>query len=156
VRFSDRERFSHYIVLAQTPGGSGDIDAERSAGIVGDDFDPGIQRYRPLIVFAEEPLSDILSLNTRARWEATVRQARGRRADYTVQGWRDSAGALWAPNRLVRVEDDFAGLHEDMLIAGVRLRLDDDGERAVLTVVGARAFDVVPLSTRFDYTLGQR
>ena len=105
--------------------------------------DPGIKRYRPLIVHAEDA-GDNGSFARRARWEANVRQGRARRATYTLAQWRAN-GKLWKPNQLVRVRDAFLGLDETLLVAEVRFKLDDQGgSESELSVVRREAFELIP------------
>lgn len=55
--------------------------------------------------------------------------------EYTVQGWRQSNGALWEPNYLVRVTDDILGVDETLVIDEVTLKKDNGGTTTVLHCV---------------------
>ena len=67
-----------------------------------------------------------------------------RRLTITVQGWRErgGSGAIWAPNRLVGVVDDWLDIERDMLIAGVGLARGADGTTATLVCYLPGAFEL--------------
>jgi prophage tail gpP-like protein len=137
-----KDRFSHYRVKGQRAG-SDEAPPETAAHGLAEALDPGVKRYRPLIVIAEDQ-GDSGSLTVRANWEATVRCGRSRRATLRVQGWRDAHGQLWAPNRRVRIECDWLRLADEMLVASVRLRQDAGGTVTDLEVADPDAFTPEP------------
>ncbi len=140
--FSWRERFSTYTVKAQVPGND-DIFGISASQVTGHATDSTINRYRPLIVIAEDNGSPA-TLAQRAQWEAVVRMGRGNRGTISVQGWREQAGGdLWQPNRLVRVRSPMLSVDADMLIAGCSYLLDDRGTRTELTICRREAFELV-------------
>jgi prophage tail gpP-like protein len=140
--FNDSDRFSHYTVKGQRPGADF-LTADQVVGPSGKAQDKNMGRYRPLIILAEDA-GDEASYATRARWEANVRFGRARRATYTVQGWRAN-GALWQANSMTRVSDAFLGIDEDMLIAEVGFKLDEQGSESRISVTRREAFDLIPL-----------
>jgi prophage tail gpP-like protein len=145
-------RFQKYIVHGQD--GEGYIDPGNSAVPQGLATDSGITRYRPLVIIAEYPGdAGTDTFNRRALWEATVRAGRATRFTATLQGWRDSAGLLWAPNGLVPVTDSFIEVDDTLLLARVKLVLDEGGSRAELTVTRPDAFKLTPLGPTFDFEL---
>lgn len=146
--FSGEGRFSRYVVLGQSSG-SAFIDPASSAGGRGEAFDPGVHRYRPLVILPTYTEAGSI-YQSRAQWEATVRLGRAWRAVITVQGWRDDAGALWKPNTTVPVEDEFLGIKDTLLIPTVKLNIDERGETADLTVTRREAFDIKPLPEFID------
>lgn len=139
--FSQRDRCSLYIVKGQMPG-TDDFYASAAAGPTARTTDPGMGRYRPLVVVSEAP-GGIRDYRLRAAWERDVRRARGSRAVYTVTGWAHAEG-LWQPNTLVPVVDDWLDLHQVLLVAGVTYRADASGTRAELTLVQPDALDLLP------------
>lgn len=143
-QYSDKDRFSQYIVLGQAPG-SDFIDPAITAGSKGVAFDKSITRYRPLIIFANYAERGNAVFEQRAQWESTVRLGRAWRATVRLQGWRDAAGALWQPNKLVRLRDEFLAIDDTLLISGVRLSIDESGAIAELTVTRREAFAQAPL-----------
>lgn len=144
--FSFRDRFSDYTVKGQQRG-TDDVYGDAAAQVKGTATDPGIARYRPFVVIAEQQAS-LVSARDRAQWEANFRAARARKATYTVRGWRSESG-LWRPNQIVRVHDEWIAIATELLISGVTFRLDDgSGELADLEVVLPEAYDLVPLPAR--------
>jgi prophage tail gpP-like protein len=144
--FSDRDRFSDYIVrfqdeaLAPWPGA-----AEAATEPEGRAADPAVTRYRPRVITAEAK-GDSGNFIERATWEAAVRAGRAQRGAYTVAGWRDGAGALWRPNTIVAVQDRLSGVETDLLIAGVEYTRGQEGTRSVLSVTRPSAFALIALS----------
>ncbi len=147
AQYSGRETFRDYYVLGQFPG-SGDAYADPRVTTMASAqaSDPNVKRYRPLIVFTEANTADMSFLPTRAAWEAAVRSGRGETFSVTVAGWRDSGGNLYAPNTLVRIEDDFLRVHETLLVSGVRLELGEGGQLAHLTLGRKEAFLPAPVT----------
>ena len=146
---SGEGRFSSYKVLGQQPG-SEFLSPEAAAHVSADAQDRGVRRFRPRVVVAEQPLSADEAIE-RVRWERDVRNARSRRADVTVRGWRERGddGALWRQGVLVHVTDDWLGLDATMLIATVNWRRDDTGTTTKLALMHERAF-VRPIETGAD------
>lgn len=145
-RRSDKDRFSDYLVLGQAAGGETLLSYNDYGGLKGEAFDQGMKRFRPLVLIAElgEPGGELVK--NRALWEASIRYGRSWRGTYRTAGWRDAAGALWKPNAMVQVIDEFAGINESLLICGVRFTLDEDGSITELTVTRREAFDLIPLA----------
>ena len=141
-RASDQsDRFSSYTILAQRPG---DADGQPTdfAHVTGTASDPGITRYRPLVLPAEDA-ADQAAAGARAQWEAVIRRARAERARATVAGWTDGAGALWRPNTKVRHRDPWDGDGE-YLIATVEYTLSEAGTLTQLELVPPEAYLTEP------------
>lgn len=143
--FSHQDRFSLYVVKGQQAG-SDEVYGEQAAAVKGTATDPGVQRYRPLIVNAEDQ-ADGVSATDRARWEAGVRAGRARKVTYTVQGWRHGGG-LWQPNSVVRVRDEWIAIASELLIASVTSALDEGGQITSLDLVRPEAFALIELKAR--------
>lgn len=141
-RISHRERFSHYIVKGQHPGD--DLwPTSMAAHLRGEARDPGIARYRPMLLQAED-LTTTRSAADRAAWDANVRSARSRKATITVVGWRaGEAGPLWAPGQTVAVRDEWLGIDRDMLVSGVQFERGERGTTTTLDLAVPGAFDQV-------------
>lgn len=141
-RFSMKDRFSKYYFMSQ--GGSWNENyGEAAAHVTGNAEDVRL-RFRPTVVLAEQA-NNAESIRKRAEWQRNVNYGRSQTVTYTVSGWHHSDG-LWEPNRLVRIVDDWMGLNGVWwLIATVRFRLDDGGQRTELTVMPKEAFDLIPL-----------
>ncbi len=139
---SDRERFSRYTILGQSTATDA-ISVTVASACHAEATDAGITRYRPLVVIAEDTI-DPSWYQRRATWEAANRAGKSRRSAVTVQGWRDADGALYQPNTMVTLDDDWTGMHERMLIAKVKFTLSDQGTLTELTLVRREAFELVP------------
>lgn len=135
------QRFSQYVVKGQTSGddsSSGEAVSAQKVSI----GDPGMGRYRPLVIVAEDQ-ADIATLKKRAEFERTVRAARGLRCSVFVQGWSTPEGGLWSPNTRVRLVDPFSRVKRELLIAEVDLVLDEQGERTELLLTIPEAYNVL-------------
>lgn len=103
-----------------------------------------VTRYRPLIIIAEQQ-ADAKRCQQRAEWEASSREAKARKVNITVQGWREPAtGELWEINKMVRVVCPWMRLDEWWLISTVSYKLDENGTTAALSLVSDKAFDQLP------------
>ena len=144
------DRYSDYIVKAQqTP--TDDIPGISATEVIGEAHDGGVPRHRPKIIVCEGQ-ADTATAIARARWEAATRAARGVDISIRVQGWRQSNGDLWRPNRLVRVRSPWLGVDQDLLIAGVNYRLGNDGTICELRLAPPAAFTPEPIDP--DEALG--
>jgi prophage tail gpP-like protein len=119
---------------AETPGGG---QAE------GRCRDEELGRYRPKVLIAEAA-GPGGSFQRRAEWEVLFAAARSRRLTYTVPGWRGASGRLWQPNTLVRVEDAFLGLAQELLIVSVLRILGPEGTLTEIELAPKDAFEVLP------------
>lgn len=135
------ERFSEYRVIGQTKGAD-NWPADQAAGPSATAKDKQIKRYRPTTIIADAGESD---LQRRADHERSVRAGRAARATYTVPGWRTPDGALWQPNRLVRVTDAYLGIDTRLIIAAVAYIETADGRVSEITVTRPEAFQRIPL-----------
>jgi prophage tail gpP-like protein len=135
-------RYSSYICRGQVQALDG-FDAGTAYGLSAAAGDPGVARHRPLVVLAEDQ-GHQQSVKTRAEFECRRRAARGARLYVTVQGWRDSQGALWRPNTRSRVRSPMLGVDGEFLISEVRQTLDDRGTLTELTLGQPEAFDPAP------------
>lgn len=139
------ERFSAIRVLAQSDGEDGLFD-KPAAQASSEARDANIRRHRPLTVISDCGESQD-KLKERALWEVSSRAGRGSRLSVTVRGW-GSGGSLWRPNATVRVVHDWLGLNTSMLIASVRLSLDEGGTLAQLELCPAGAFAPEPVAAK--------
>ncbi len=136
--FSWKERFRDYVVKGQMEG---EYNAFKGAAV-----DKDIDRYRPLIVLAEDQ-GDIATFTRRAEWERNVRYGRSMPVTYALQGWKHRDG-LWAPNKLVTVQDPWIATDElgpERLIVSVTYSLDERGRRSQLKLMPREAWDLIPL-----------
>jgi len=141
-----RDRFSQYIAKGQASGNDF-VSGAQVAQMRALASDPGVPRYRPLVVTADTPDAAV-GLQQRARWEATVRAARSTRVLLEVQGWRHlgDQGGLWEPNTLVRVEAEPLRLEGDMLIAAVEYSQGEEGTLCTLELTRPDAFSQLAIA----------
>jgi prophage tail gpP-like protein len=106
-------------------------------GVVSDSSIRGGRNF----VMLSENAGSAADQKERVTWEMNVRRARSRVYSATVPGFRNVTGALWIPNTIVKVEDDFAGINSNMLINSVEYTIDNvNGRRTNLTCVNKDAF----------------
>jgi prophage tail gpP-like protein len=115
-------RFSDYIVKGQHQGG--DFNSPKdSASPKGTATDPGVKRYRPIILLSDEQATTKGLIN-RAKWEATTRLAKAQSLTIQAMGWRDEKGRLYRPNRRAYVAAATEGVDRELMIASVRFDLE--------------------------------
>ena len=64
---------------------------------------------------------------------------------YEVQGWRQSDGSLWRVNQMVKVDDEYFNVHQDLLISRVSMSIGSGGTTTELDVIAPDAFVVTDL-----------
>lgn len=143
-RRSQRNRYSNYILKGQA---SGDGIEGAAARPKAEATDAGVARWRPLVIVNSEQTTQA-SLSDRAKWEATVRAARGQEVQATVQGWRAPDGSLYRPDVLVPVVGRQVGLDAELLVTNVRFSAGDRGKRAELTLAPKEAYSLRAVSAR--------
>lgn len=139
--FSHKDRFSQYIIKGQSPGSDDYSEPEHHTQVKAAATDADVQRYRPLIIYAEQ--GDGSTYAQRAVWERNVRAGRSSRMQYTVTGWEYASGLIWQPNKMVSVIDDYMGVASDFLIVSCTYLLDDAGSRTVMELCRREAFDLI-------------
>lgn len=138
------ERYSQYIVKGQGVF-SLESDGEGEAHVYATVSDPGMPRYRPLIIQADECGNSPAAAKDRATWEANTRLGRATQATLTVRGWRQTpGGVLWQPNMLVTVRAPWLRLNGDMLIHQVTFRKGESGTTAQLEIASPQAYQPEP------------
>ncbi|WP_339521842.1 phage baseplate assembly protein [Pseudomonas sp. EL_65y_Pfl2_R96] len=134
--------FSEYRVLGQKSGTDeefGEQAAEVSAVVT----DPRATRKRVMIIQESGQMTNELA-QARANWERGTRMGKALTTTYTVQGWRQSNGALWRHNALVRVIDPIIGFDRMMLIARITYTLAENGMITKLEVGPPDGFEPEP------------
>lgn len=133
------ERFSEYTVKGQG-NFSDDTSGEDEAHVLATAKDPGVNRYRPLVIIGDCD-TNTASATDRATWEANTRLGKATAGTITVQGWRQGdGGPLWQPNMLVRVRSPWLRLDGDMLIRQVTFRKGSAGTTAQLDMASPQAY----------------
>ncbi|QUM72177.1 phage baseplate assembly protein [Sphingopyxis granuli] len=143
-----KDRFSQYIVKGQASGDDR-VNGKAAAAVKGEASDPGVSRYRPLILIGEDQ-STTAGVRNRAAFEATTRAAKSQRATVPVVGWRRPDGQLWTPNVLVSLISPFLLIDGTMLVSEVAYVKDDRGTVTELTVTPPEAFNLLPVSEKAD------
>lgn len=138
-RFSDYE--GHFISVV-TYGVGGQL-TDTSAGPIY--HDQGVPRFRKRFVISEQ-MSDGQSLaDQRALWERNHNWGRSQVFNVTCDSWRDSAGALWAPNHLAPISAAALKLaNASWVIGGVTYTRNENGQHADLILMPVEAFSVEP------------
>lgn len=146
-QLDNSERFSDYIVKGQASYRD-ETDGETEAHAEGKARDPGVTRYRPMLIVADAE-SNAASASDRATWEANTRMGRAASATIVVQGWRQTPGGeLWAPNMLVSVRSSWLGMSGEMLIRQVTFDKGAGGTVTQLDVVSPSAYEPEPIKQK--------
>jgi prophage tail gpP-like protein len=176
--FSARERFSDYFVKGQSeknggrrpetaalnvseepkdeapeqpaPATDSPLDKPGGAGahVMGHAKDPDVTRWRPHIAMSRTQAKDV-DAQKQAEWEMRTRRAKGDKMDYSYRGITGGPEQKpWQMNTVAFVEDDYAGLSSEQLIAGVSITYDERGEMTRLRVTGREAFDLLLVGDR--------
>ena len=149
ISYDISNRFSKYIVQSQlndvAGAFAGSLDPNASANQAGEADDQeilGLGLIRQFVQKAEKASSSE-QCQLRATWQGNIRRAQSRDYSVTVQGVRPKGGAIWEINKLVPVNDEYAGLNEVMLIDGVRfLQSRGGGTLSKLTLVDKESYTV--------------
>jgi prophage tail gpP-like protein len=141
---STKDRHSEYILKSQIPGSDDSYGKELSQ--TKKSQDDAMDRYRPLIIQAEDALSGS-ELERRAKWERNTRAGRAHRFTWSVTGWEHSSG-LWEPNSLIVCKDPRLGVDKELLAVTVNYTKDADGKRTEIELCAKEAFDVKDLAAK--------
>ena len=128
------ERYSPVTVRGQRAGGG---QADLMAEAVHED--KAIDRYRPLIVLADEQVSS-QDCGVRAESEIRRRAGKGTLVTVTVAGWHMSDGSLWRAGDLVSVKAPALGLARDLVVGNATFRLTEGTHLTDLQVAPVEAF----------------
>lgn len=145
LEYSMDQRYSEVLAFIQN------LDAFSDAGDDGNlqatVTDPNVPRHRRKIILAESGDAQFAVLKRRADWEVSRRSGRSRRLQVTTDGWRDSAGKLYAPNTLVPVNFPALKLEPTTwLVSEVTYKRDGQGGTTCdLVIMPPTAFDIQPL-----------
>lgn len=143
-RQNNQQRFSSIKVLAQTgkvSKSSFQVGAQ-SSGLAND---PGVTRYRPLIL-RHEGKANSASASQRAAWEVARRRAESEVLSVTVAGWRQDSGQLWDINQLVSVKIPQPGFEIDrkLLIKSVQLiQNESEGQITKMELLAKEAYSQI-------------
>jgi prophage tail gpP-like protein len=106
--------------------------------------DPSVRSQREGMVVAQGSLVGD-ELEALAAWHMTLARARSASLTVTVPRWRPAPGQrVWRPGMVVPVDIAEAGIRGELMVAAVRLTLDDAGEYAELGLVDPAAYEIDP------------
>ena len=139
AHISARSRFSHYIVSGQHSP-IGDEDPEDAYSSVEEAKDPAIDRYRPVVINADER-ADLAYV---AATERARRIAKSIEASYVYPGWRNALGKLRSPGDFIEIDDDVNDLCGKFLVSSVELKTGGGGNITTIGVAPPEAFIIKP------------
>lgn len=134
--------FSEYRVLGQKSGTDEEF-GEQAAEVSAVVSDPRMTRRRVMVIQENGQMTNELA-QARANWERGSRMGKALTTTYSVQGWRQSNGALWKHNSLVRIIDPVVGFDRIMLIARVTYTLAENGMITKMEVGPPDGFEPEP------------
>lgn len=128
-------RYSEYKVIGQKPEDHGEDSLEIEQAV----RDSGVRRNRKIIVVQKE---DVDKDSAKERAENLRNRSAGASLQATVrlQGFRDSAGDLIEPGKLIWTESPFLDLAQDMIIEKVIYTQDESGSICSLTLTDPRTY----------------
>lgn len=135
VHFTAKDKRSPVVARGQRAIG---VDKKKLRQEI-QEFDSSVGRYKPLVVFVEGDADDE-KLKKRAKWEASRRAGSACTVSVTVAGWRDEAGMLWEPGRLMAISFPSERIDQDMALSSVAFKQSiKDGTTAELEFCDPRA-----------------
>ena len=143
--------------LLNAPG-EGSLAAELANVTIASGSDPGVPRYRPMLIPSEQGDATITTdqggdgqpypvTRQRVQWEINRRAGRSQVIELTCDSWRDTGGLLWAVNTLAPVSLPAlkATPSEPWLIVEVVFRRDESGPHADIVLMPPGAFAPEPI-----------
>lgn len=135
--------YSEYVAKGQRAGTDDvyGVDASEIEARVSDDR---VTRKRVLVLHERGQMTPELA-RQRVAWERENRISKALQTSYEVRGWRQSNGALWRHNQIVRVVDPLVGFDRDLLITEIEYSLSEKGgTKAKITVAPPDGFEAEP------------
>jgi len=106
--------------------------------------------------FIAEKASSNEQLVERVKWESNIRRARSRIYNVIFVGHKTQFGENWVVNKLISVNDDFAGISEDMLINSITFSESlESGEVVHLGLIDKNAYTPQPAVALSDSVGGE-
>jgi len=143
-RKDNSKRFNKYFIQAQQNVSGLQFLATTTAAEVVDQksqvaIDDDIRDTRKIVVNAESA-SDKNQTTQRAIWEANIRRSRSISYRAVVQGHSHDSG-IWETNKLINVDDVFAGINDQLLINSISFRYNlTEGSTTTITCVVQDAY----------------
>ncbi len=144
-------RFNKYVVRSQPNPSIGNVPGLFDS-ISSSVTDSSVRSGRVLEIQAETS-STTESAKARVEWESNIRRARSLVYSCTVPSLFTTAQKteIYEPNRLIFVEDEFAGIRAIMLIQSVEYSVSDrEGTQVVLSLVPKDAYTTEPVEPAGD------
>ena len=135
-----KDRFSEYVCKGQRAGGD-DESAAKTNEAQAQQTDATLSRRRVLQIQQSGQASNA-TCRQRVQFEAAQRFSQSLTATYSVQGWRQSNGALWQPNTRVWVNDPVIGFDDELLITEVCFSLSNSGMKTAITVAPSAGYEI--------------
>lgn len=148
VTFGMDQRFSEYRVIRSALENLSDVAARSNRldyNRIDISRDYGVPRRRRKNIVVEQQFAGDDFAIRRGRWEMSRRYGRSQAVTLVVDSWRDGAGRLWEPNRLVRVNLPSLKLQEKLWCIGdVTYLRGPQGQRAEVMLMPPEAFEPQP------------
>ncbi|GBQ08003.1 phage baseplate assembly protein [Saccharibacter floricola] len=115
--------------------------------------DPGMTRYRPLLIPVDLGDANFDVAGKRVLWEVARRSGRSQPITITVSGHRDEHGALYTPNtRVTLTKPDDSRV--DLVIANVTYEGSANGRRTQLTLLTSASLTPQPIVNKVNQKAG--
>jgi prophage tail gpP-like protein len=149
VNFSMDQRFSEYEgFLTSQMAYFVDAGHPPMRGVIVKD--EGVPRYRKHIIISEQTFMGEPVIKARVIWEMNRRKGRSQAVTIIADNWRDSKGALWAPNHLAPIKLPTLKLPSaDWCIGQVSYTRDELGQHATVVMMPKEAFLPDPTPPQF-------
>lgn len=147
-RYSQKERYSNYVVKFQMDGldhASPDI----ASAISSTASDSQIDRFRQLTIVEDSGKLQV-SATARAQWEASIRAARSQPVHGSAVGFTKPDGNLWAINELVPVKIPFLRINQELLIEEVNFSYGPSGSITTFGLVRPDAYLLQAMENNSD------
>lgn len=131
VKIKCDQKFSHYVARGQRSKGVGKDNLRQEET----ERDPSVTRNRPRLIIPEGDWTK-KELKKRLRWERLRRASFGTTISVKVSTWRDAAGELWEPGRLMAIVNEPEDIDGDYTLQTANFRQGgEEGTIAYLTFV---------------------
>lgn len=135
VRIKCDQKYSKYVARGQRAKGVGKDNLRQEET----EEDGSVARNRPLLIIPEGDWTK-KELKKRLRWERLRRASFGTTITVVVATWRDEAGLLWEPGRLMAIVNEPEDIDGDYALSTANLRQGaEGGTLAYLTFVDPKA-----------------